>query len=154
MAVSGSPTLQQIVAEFGGPGNLRAYARGGSYVPNVPQNGNISTDPNALTLSQFANAVRYLALSATASSLSSSASNKGTYTVGTSFCSVSGGNGNVTYSLSFVSGTQFNNSVAGNQATFTAVNTNSTPTSSRGTYRWTVSDGISSATADFTVSWN
>lgn len=52
-------TLLQIIAEFGGPSNLRAYYRGGSYVPNSTPNQNISTDPNSLTLRQFLGASAY-----------------------------------------------------------------------------------------------
>lgn len=48
-----NPTLIQIRDFFGGPGNLRAYYRGGPYVPDIPANANISTDPNQLRLTQF-----------------------------------------------------------------------------------------------------
>lgn len=64
MAVPGSPSLQDVVNEFGGPGDLRSYYRGGPYVPNVAQNQNISTDPNQLDLASFAGAVRYVPMSA------------------------------------------------------------------------------------------
>lgn len=56
MAVPASPKLSDLVAEFGGPGNLKAYNRGGTYVPDTGTNAAISTDPNLLALSQFANA--------------------------------------------------------------------------------------------------
>lgn len=48
-----NPTLIQIRDFFGGPGNLRAYYRGGPYVRNIAANANISTDPNQLRLTQF-----------------------------------------------------------------------------------------------------
>lgn len=48
-----NPTLIQIRDFFGGPGNLRAYYRGGPYVPNIAANANIPTDPNQLRLTQF-----------------------------------------------------------------------------------------------------
>lgn len=48
-----NPTLIQIRDFFGGPGNLRAYYRGGPYVPNIAANANISTDPSQLRLTQF-----------------------------------------------------------------------------------------------------
>lgn len=56
MPVSASPTLAQVVAEFGGPGNLAAYVRGGAYVPDTPTNAAIATVASSLKLSQFANA--------------------------------------------------------------------------------------------------
>lgn len=56
MPVSASPTLSQVVAEFGGPGNLAAYVRGGAYVPDTPTNAAIATVASSLKLSQFANA--------------------------------------------------------------------------------------------------
>lgn len=56
MPLGTNPTLLQVQAFFGGPGNLRAYNRGGSYVPNIPANAGISTDPNGLTLRQFSGA--------------------------------------------------------------------------------------------------
>lgn len=48
-----NPTLIQIRDFFGGPGNLRAYYRGGPYVPDIAANANISTDPNQLRQTQF-----------------------------------------------------------------------------------------------------
>jgi hypothetical protein len=63
MAVPGSPSLQDVVNEFGGPGDLRSYYRGGPYVPNVAQNQNVSTDPNQLELASFVGAVRYVPMS-------------------------------------------------------------------------------------------
>lgn len=152
--VSQSPTLRELQAVFGGNGYLRYYYRGGPYVPNVGQNGAVSTDPGSVRLSQFRGATNYVSLSASASSPSSFGSQKGTYTIGTSTCNISGGNGSVSYSLSFLSGTNFANTVSGNQATFRVTMATANTNPLRGTYRWTVSDGISSATTDFTVSWN
>jgi hypothetical protein len=48
LPASGILKLSDIIAEFGGPGNLRAYLYGGTYVtvadyaPNVPSSGNIT----------------------------------------------------------------------------------------------------------------
>lgn len=53
MPLGPNPTLIQIRDFFGGPGNLRAYYRGGPYVPNIAANANISTDPNSLRQTQF-----------------------------------------------------------------------------------------------------
>jgi hypothetical protein len=139
---------------FGGPGNLRAYYRGGGYVPNIPANYGVSDNPGLLLLGQFRGATSYVPLSASGNNVSSFGSEKGTFTIGTSTCNISGGNGNVSYSLSFVGGTSFVNTVSGNRATFKATNVQVNTTPKSGVYRWTVSDGISSATSDFTVSWN
>lgn len=56
MPLGTNPTLLQVQAFFGGPGNLRAYNRGGPYVPDIAANSAISTDPNSLTLRQFSGA--------------------------------------------------------------------------------------------------
>lgn len=56
MPLGTNPTLLQIQAFFGGPGNLRAYYRGGPYVPDIPANAAISTDPNSLRQTQFSGA--------------------------------------------------------------------------------------------------
>jgi hypothetical protein len=37
--------MSDIVAEFGGPGDLLSYLRGGAYVPDVPQNAGVPTAP-------------------------------------------------------------------------------------------------------------
>lgn len=58
MPVPSSPKLSDLVTEFGGPGNLKAYYKGGTYVPNTPTNAAVSTDPNSLKLSQFAGAAK------------------------------------------------------------------------------------------------
>lgn len=143
-----------VVAVFGGSGSFVDYVRGGPYVPNIAANNAIATSVADLQLAQFPGSTNYTPLSASANWPSSSGSQKGTYTIGTSVCTVSGGNGNVSYSLSFVAGTNFTSSVSGNNATFQVVNATINTNPLRGTYRWTVSDGISSATYDFTVSWN
>lgn len=56
MAITSPASMSKIVAEFGGPGNLKAYYRGGPRVPNIPANAAISTDPNLLAISQFVGA--------------------------------------------------------------------------------------------------
>lgn len=45
MAVPGSAPIgiSDIVAEFGGPGGLTDYVRGGPYVPNIPANNGVPT---------------------------------------------------------------------------------------------------------------
>jgi len=53
MTITAPISMSKIVAEFGGPNNLKEYYRGGGYVPNIPENQNIATDPNQLKISQF-----------------------------------------------------------------------------------------------------
>jgi hypothetical protein len=152
--VSQNPSLQEVVNVFGGPGNLRSYYRGGGYIPNVPANNAVSTDPNGLVLTQFRGAVTYQGLSASSNSIASSGSQKGTFTIGTSTCNIAGGNGNTSYSVTRVSGDTFAFTQSGNRATFTATNVQVSTTHRTAVYRWTVSDGVTSATTDFNVSWN
>jgi hypothetical protein len=55
-ASSGDPlSLREIMGEFGddGTASLRDFNRGGSYVPNITLNNNISTSPGSLTILQF-----------------------------------------------------------------------------------------------------
>lgn len=59
MAVTAPVSLQKIVAEFGGPANLSAYTRGGTYVPNSPTNAAISTTVAGLAISQFLGAAAF-----------------------------------------------------------------------------------------------
>lgn len=153
--VPANPSFQDVINVFGGNGELYYYYRGGPFVPNIPANAGVPDSPGALTLAHLAGSTNYVPLSVSANGVSSFGSQKGTFTVGTSTCNISGGNGNVSYSLSFVSGDQFAYSQgAANQATFRATNVVAGENHLRGVYRWTVSDGISSATADFTVAWN
>jgi len=56
MPVSNPPSMGSIVAEFGGPGNLKAYYRNGPLVPSNQWNMSISTNANSLAVSQFAGA--------------------------------------------------------------------------------------------------
>lgn len=56
MALGTNPTLIQIRNEFGGGGNLRAYARNGGLVPNTSANQNITTDANLLRQTMFSGA--------------------------------------------------------------------------------------------------
>lgn len=102
MAVSNPATLASVQAEFGGPGDLRSYYRGGPYVPNGPaQNNNISTDPNSLNLASFAGAVRYaLTASISPQSISNTVTNSSSSaTVRSGLATVypSGGSGNYSY---------------------------------------------------------
>lgn len=66
MAVTNPPSMSKIVKELGGPGNLRAYVRGGPHVPNIPANSAISTNANTLAISQFVGATGTLPFYVTA----------------------------------------------------------------------------------------
>ena len=55
MPVTSPASLSKIVSEFGGPGNLAAYVRGGSYVPNISALNAISATTSGLAISQFLN---------------------------------------------------------------------------------------------------
>ena len=57
MTVTAPVSLTKIKTEFGGPDNLAAYTRGGTYVPNISANNAISTTAAGLAISQFLNAV-------------------------------------------------------------------------------------------------
>jgi hypothetical protein len=52
--VSTPATLNSVKTVFGGPNNLRAYLRGGSYVKNFPNAYSTIATSGALTLSSFA----------------------------------------------------------------------------------------------------
>lgn len=55
MPITSPVSLSKIVSEFGGPGNLAAYVRGGSYVPNISAFNAISATTSGLAISQFLN---------------------------------------------------------------------------------------------------
>jgi hypothetical protein len=82
MAVPAVPKLSDLVTEFGGPGNLRAYNRGGSYVPNRSSNTGISTNVADLQLSDFAGAVSEIPVDLVGDSLSDFELYPGTSQVG------------------------------------------------------------------------
>lgn len=116
--VSTPPSLSSVVATFGGPGNLTAYTRGGSYVPNVAMNNAVATVAGSLALSQFAGATTF---SASASPISSSKTVPTPTSTGTSntfTCSVVGGT-SVTYTWTKVSGTGTINSPTSATTTIT-----------------------------------
>jgi hypothetical protein len=54
---SGAISISQIVTEFGGPGNLGSYYRGGTYIANNGANLGIPTS-GAISLSNFYNAFK------------------------------------------------------------------------------------------------
>lgn len=56
MALGNRPSFSEVRSFFGGPVNLSAYVRGGSWVPNIPANSAISTTVAGLKLSQFSGA--------------------------------------------------------------------------------------------------
>lgn len=94
--VSTPASMSSVVATFGGPGNLTAYYRGGSYVPNVTQNAAISTVSGSLALSQFAGATTFSASVSPTSQHANVSTNATNATSANYTCTVVGGTG-VTY---------------------------------------------------------
>lgn len=157
MAVPGNPKLSDVYAEFGAPAGtpLSSFLRGGAYVPNVAANNNVPTSL-PIRLAQLAGAVKYIPISL-GGPTSAYGETIGAPTTQTTFSNVvtitvSGGNpgpsiswarisGDATMSLIFAA-----NSL--NQQWSASVTTNNNKVA---TYRITVSDGVSSATRDVTV---
>jgi hypothetical protein len=52
IAATGALSMTDLVAEFGGPGDLLSYYRGGTYVPDIPQNAAVPTS-GAISLLSF-----------------------------------------------------------------------------------------------------
>lgn len=63
MAVTAPASLSKIVAEFGGPNNLSAYVRGGTYVPAY--NTGVSATTAGLSINSFVDASDYSVISLT-----------------------------------------------------------------------------------------
>lgn len=158
MAVSNPATFASIKAEFGGSNNFKDYYRGGPYVAASAAAG-ISTTAAGLRMSQFNGVTAYTPVSATASPtrVDYTNYNKGTWVMGTSTVTASGGNGSYTYSLAFLSGstddgngTSITATISGNVVTFREVNISARTSSTllRSTWRVTVSDGTSSTYVD------
>lgn len=108
--VSTPPSMSSVISVFGGPGNLTAYYRGGSYVPNISQNAAIATSPGSLALSQFAGATNYVPVSASVSPATISKNNFGNTAIGPAgptspvTATGSGGTGSYTYAWTRTSG--------------------------------------------------
>lgn len=122
MPLGTNPTFIQIRDFFGGSNNFRDYYRGGPYVPNIPANANISTDPNTLRQTSFSGADKASALSVSAPSVFNQVNN-GT-AAGSSTASGSGGAGGYTYTWS--GGTSANMRVNGATASFSSTRSVST----------------------------
>lgn len=158
MAVTAPVSLSGIVAEFGGPGNLAAYIRGGGYVPNIPANAAISTTVEGLAMSQFEGAVNSVPLSGSIAPLLGieqdlanprPPSTSTVYAGGSA--TVSGGSGNYTYSWAVTSGeANISGGTAGKGVTIYATVHNWGIVS--GNIRCIVSDGSSSITLTTTYS--
>lgn len=94
----------------------------------------------------------YTPLGISASSVYGSAPGKGRYTLGTSYASVTGGNGNLTFTCEWVSGNYSPDmSGSGSSRTFSVQNNLSTDFVGNSTWKWTVSDGVSSASVNISV---
>lgn len=99
--------------------------------------------------------------SASPTSISSGASAKGTFAIGTVTVTGTGGTGSYTYSTAtLISGTSSgaNSNISfvqtGNQYAFSATNANINTDPLHGTWQVTVSDGTTSANVTFNVNWN
>lgn len=117
--VSNPASMSSVVATFGGPGNLTAYTRGGSYVPNVAMNNAIATTSGSLALSQFNGATTFSASAAPALSSRLVSTNYTNGTSNTFVCTVVGGT-STTYSWTVVSGPGIINSPTSSSTTVTA----------------------------------
>lgn len=157
---SGNISLTMIQDEFLAPRgtNLRAFYRGGSYVPNTPQNAAVPTS-GAISIKNFYGAARTQPLSASAPAAHGSvfspepAPSFRTVSAGTTV-TATGGTGNYSYGWTYLSGSSmnFNNggSPAGRQPSWDA----SVPKNDQlaASWRCTVSDGVSIFQFDIPVS--
>ncbi len=103
--VSNPATMSSVAVVFGGPGNLAAYVRGGTYVP-IGASSTISTTVAGLRLSQFNGVTNSPAMTAAASptSVSASTAAPATITTGSSTATPTGGTAPYTYLWSYNSG--------------------------------------------------
>ena len=106
MTTPASPpiTMTDVINEFGGTGELGAYLRGGSYVPNITGNSGVPT-ALPIEMAQLCNASKAPTASASPSSVSGTGVAPATVTSGSTTCTASGGFAPFTYSWTFVSGT-------------------------------------------------
>jgi len=169
MPLGTNPTAVQIrnfFAGTGGPNNLSAYVRGGSYVPNIAANAAISTTASGLRITQFSGAdnVTPPTISASPNPKGASASGRngfGTITTST-VLTCGGGNGSYSVSSALIS------SAGGTSPTHSATTTqgnagitiNGVPAEDFGTatmvVRYTVTSNGQSASVDvtFNFTWN
>jgi hypothetical protein len=146
--------MESVYTEFGAPQGtpLSAFVRGGTYVPNTSANANVPT-ALPIPLSQLAGAVKYVNVGVTVSP--TTVGNAGLSPLITPSCTATatGGNGSYTYQWSYVSGDTAHITLNSGQGTPTAnwkvigVNGNSWSA----TWKCTVSDGTSSASANVDV---
>lgn len=148
MAVDSSPTLLKIIAEFGGPGNLSAYVRGGAYVPNTAPNAAISTTVDGLRISQFAGASKGTPFTASMSTnwLYAHRATAGTLTANNPV-SASGGTGSYTYSTTRTGG--LINVINGTTSTPGGSYSGAKDTSQNAFFRTVVTSGSESITLDW-----
>lgn len=153
MSVTSPPSLSKIIAEFGGPSNLGAYYRGGSYVPNTAANAAVATTPTGLRISQFVGATKYTPITTV------TISGNPTAGWGKTTSLTASSNGSATsksYSWTKLSGSTavgISGSTTGATAVFSDNSANGSFAQHAATFRCTVSDGTSSAYADVTVTF-
>jgi len=157
MAVPSNPKLSDVCAEFGAPATtpLSAFVRGGAWVPNTAANAGVPASL-PINLAQLAGAVAYTPISL-GGPTTAYGETFGTPTSQVTYSNiititVSGGNPGPSVSWTRISGDATMSLVlAGSslgQQWSASVNTNNSKTA---VYRITVSDGVSSATRDVTV---
>lgn len=162
--VSNPASFSSIRAAFGGTDPFSAYYRGGPHVP-ISSSSGISTTANGLSMSQFNGVSSYINVtgSASPSTLTSSGSKLRVYIIGETTVTGANGNGSYTYSaatlVSGVSSGAYTNitvSQSGNVFTFKAnlTSTSAPPTNVHGVWGVTVSDGTTSVQVLIAVYWN
>lgn len=154
MALGTNPKFSQVKAFFNGPNDLSAYVRGGPYVPNIPANAAISTTAAGLKLSQFSGADNPPPYTPITSVTFTGNATFGWNQTSTITASSNGSSASKTYSWTKVGG-HANVIIASGGTTPTVTiddtSTNGNFSSHSGTFRCTVSDGTSSAYADFMI---
>lgn len=154
--VSNPATLSSVVSVFGGPNNLTAYYRGGSYVFSWSGTANIATSASSLKLSQFSGAVKYNPIVVTVSPSPSTTTKSGgplygAVTSGVVTASATGGTGSYTYSWTYVSGST-NMTCNSPSAAATSFSTETNISGAITTvWKVTVSDGTTSNTYNESV---
>lgn len=143
---SGHITLNQIKAEFGGNGSLRAYFRGGGLVPDIPQNAAVPTSGH-ISVRHFLGATNIQPLTVGANDVNAQVP-EGQEAAGVSTAVASGGTGSYTYSWVHTGGWPTLQGATNGQSAFFSNQGTGTRDS---TYQVTVTSGGQQATASIFV---
>lgn len=146
-------TMDDIVFEFGGPGELGAYLRGGAYVPNTPTNSGVPTSlPIEMAQLCGASATIPLSISLNKPSVSRIVTVPGGATTPTVTATATGGSGTKTYSWTRKSGDTGISATSSTSATTAFSGTVNVSTPIRdAVFTCTVTDASGSASADVSV---